>query len=122
MFNSWDLLESGFVETLAKHLKNFRLLKLKQSSAFGAAKYAAKHGSGFELPIGETTDLLFAYSVTSTGYLANGHHVSRTNGSRTNGAAHLNGNERNGAHRQAGDEELEDRSIATKLFKNCSLI
>lgn len=73
VFNGWDLLELGFVSVLSKYLKNFRLLKLKQSSALGAAKLAAKQMK-LDLEIGKTTELLYAYSATSNGYLANGHH------------------------------------------------
>lgn len=75
VFNSWDLLEQGFTGLLSKHLHNFRLLKLKQSSAFGAARLAAKKVN-LKLPLKETTELLYAYSATSDGYLANGKYVS----------------------------------------------
>lgn len=106
VFNSWDLLERGFVEVLSKHLRNFLLLKLKQCSAFGAAKYAAKRAGDCELPIGSTTELLFSYSATSTGYLANGNHV-RANGNHTNGA-HSNGNGIEGQNRQQRQEQNDD--------------
>lgn len=76
VFGSWDLLEPGFVDVLSQHLKNFRLLKLKQSSAVGAAKFAAKCVGVLDLPIDQTTELLYAYSGTSHGYHANGHHFS----------------------------------------------
>lgn len=74
VFNSWDLLESGFVETLIKRVKNFRLIRLKISSAYGAARLGAQT-IGVDLPLGQTTDLLCAYSATSNGYQANGRHV-----------------------------------------------
>lgn len=74
VFKAWDLLEKGFVELLSNHLKNFRLLKMKQSSAYGAAKLGAKE-SKFDLVLGQTTELLYAYSMTSEGYHANGRHV-----------------------------------------------
>lgn len=76
VFNSWDRLEPGFVDTLTGRLANFRLLKLKCSSAFGAAKLAAKRVD-FQLPLEDTCELLYAYSATSSGYLANGQHISR---------------------------------------------
>lgn len=75
VFQSWDLLESGFVETLATRLQNFRLLKLKCSSAIGAAKLAARQ-TNVNLKLDGNCELLYAYSATSNGYLANGQHVT----------------------------------------------
>lgn len=98
VFNSWEFLEQGFTSSLSKHLQNFRLLKLKRSSAFGAAKLAALKAN-FKLSLEDTTELLYAYSATSTGYMANGQHhlVLPANGhnhSHTKGSSngvHLNG-------------------------------
>lgn len=89
VFNSWDLLEPGFVELLSKHLKNFRLLKLKYSSAVGAAKFGAQQ-AGHQLPIGQATELLYAYSATSSGYLANGQHFNYVD--LQNGHSHIRDN------------------------------
>lgn len=104
VFGAWDLIEAGFVELLSKHLKNFRLLRLRKSSAFGAAKFAAKE-TGFDLNIGQTTELLYAFSKTSDGYHANGRHVITNMGSASNDNSingHLsNGNTTNG-HRSNG--------------------
>lgn len=124
VFNSWDLLKSGFVQILSKHLKNFRLLKLKQSSAYGAAKYAAKQGANFDLSIGETTELLFSYSATSTGYLANGQHVS-ANGPQTNGIhrnGHTNGNGATNRIQQERRSDDQSPSVTEKLLNSCSVI
>lgn len=74
VFKSWDLLESGFVETLGRRVKNFRLLGLKISSAYGAARLGAQC-VGIDLQLGHSTDLLYAYSATAKGYQANGRHV-----------------------------------------------
>ena len=76
VFNSWDLLEPGFVELLAGHLHNFRLLKLKCTSAFGAARLAARQVD-YELPFEEKCELLFAYSATLSGYMANGQYINK---------------------------------------------
>lgn len=69
MFNGWNLLRAGFVGILAKNLDRFRLLKLVQSSAYGAAKLAAKQ-EGVELPLSQTTKLLYLHGAPKTGYPA----------------------------------------------------
>lgn len=102
MFNSWDLLESGFVDLLSKHLKNFRLLRLKKSSAFGAAKYGAKKLE-FDLPLGDTTELLYAYSSCRNfenrhNFSSNGNQIGQqsknknSNGNKFHGSSSLSGN------------------------------
>ncbi|XP_043845409.1 N-acetyl-D-glucosamine kinase-like [Dromiciops gliroides] len=56
VWKSWELLEEGFVNTLAKGkatqkaFTHFTLLKLKYSSALGGAKLGA-HYSGYTLPL-----------------------------------------------------------------------
>ena len=101
VFNSWSLLEQGFIGLLAQHLQNFRLLKLKQNSAYGAARLAAQQ-AGHQLELEQTTELLYAYSATSDGYLANGQHVLRAQPANSN-SSHLesaNGNAAAAAHQQ----------------------
>lgn len=130
VFNSWDLLEPGFVELLSGHLNNFRLLKLKCSSAYGAAKLAAKQAN-YELPLHDTTELLFAYSATADGYLANGQHVNTRRVNGHNGSAKLgnghsyNGNGNGTATSSNGREQLAQAnmggSITRRIF-NCSIM
>lgn len=57
-------------------LQYFRLLKLKLSSIHGTAKL----GADFQIPLDETTKLLYAYSATSPdgNHLADGRHVNTT--------------------------------------------
>lgn len=125
VFNSWDLLEPGFVGLLSQHLKSFRLLKLKQSSAYGAAKLAAKQ-TGLDLSIGQTTELLYAYSATSSGYLANGHHVISkifANDKDTNGHKKCgNGNSNRPTNSRNGAEETMRIGYASHLTNNCQII
>lgn len=116
VFNSWDLLEPGFVETLAGRLANFRLLKLRCSSAFGAARLAARRAN-FDLPLEATCELLYAYSATSSGYLANGQHVSRK----------LKGNHRKGQEADNCPLKSVDKNGMTcaqmnKRELNCSMM
>lgn len=126
VFNSWDLLEPGFVSLLSQHLKNFRLLKLKNSSAYGAARLAAK-SVGFDLQIGPTTELLYAYSATSNGYHANGRHVI-TNASGNNEITNAgNGHYKNGHSNQqvaVSGNAGSGRGISSTsyLTKGCQII
>jgi N-acetylglucosamine kinase len=128
VFNSWDLLEPGFVELLSGHLNNFRLLKLKCSSSYGAAKLAAKHVN-FDLQLHDTTELLFAYSATADGYLANGQHfnVKRINGhngnSKVSNRSSYNGN--GNATREEASMQLGGGAAgggASRRQFNCSIV
>lgn len=60
VFNSWDLLESSFVESLSRYSTKFRLIQLTCYSAFGAAKYAARL-TNTHLETKKTTKLLYQY-------------------------------------------------------------
>lgn len=61
VFNSWDLLQSGFVNALSQYLTNFCLVQLTCSSAFGAAKFAAQRANLYLDPAKETTKVLYRY-------------------------------------------------------------
>lgn len=64
VFNSWDLLQAGFVKPLSQHLTHFCLVQLNCPSAYGAAKYAAQQ-SNSPLIAKQTTKLLYRYQVKS---------------------------------------------------------
>lgn len=120
VFNSWNLLEPGFISVLSRHLQNFRLLRLKCSSAFGAAKLAARHVQT-DLPLEDTTELLYAYSATTDGYLANGHHVNTLNNN------HHSKNHTNGHHHQNDSStrrpsSSSNASVNRRKIMNCSII
>lgn len=123
VFNSWDLLEPGFVGLLSQHLKNFRLLKLKCSSAFGAAKFASLQALNQDLPIGQTTELLYAYSAAGQGYLANGHHVhtSAVEHYRNGRYSCIESNDRNGASSIHQNGAIA-KGDALSLIANCSIL
>lgn len=63
VFNSWDLLQPSFVESLSRYLTNFRLVQLTCSSAYGAAKYAAMR-SNSDLAAKQTTKLLYQHFLS----------------------------------------------------------
>lgn len=117
VFNSWDLLEPGFVGLLSQHLANFRLLKLKQTSALGAAKMAASKVN-HELPLEGTTELLYAYSATSDGYLANGHHINTTHHANGNS----NGNGTTNGHNTNNNHAFQQSSARKSALSDCSII
>lgn len=122
VFKSWDLLEPGFIDLLSNHLQNFRLLKLKQNSAFGAARLAAEKVN-FDLKLSETTELLYAYSATSDGYLANGQHVLLL---RDGGEGINNNNNNNKLRGKMNINGLNNHSnpigINPQNYKNCSIL
>uniref|UniRef100_A0A6G1SE01 N-acetyl-D-glucosamine kinase n=1 Tax=Aceria tosichella TaxID=561515 RepID=A0A6G1SE01_9ACAR len=136
VFNSWDLLEPGFVELLSGHLNNFRLLKLKCSSAYGAAKLAAKQVH-HDLALHDTTELLFAYSATADGYLANGQHVNtksrvnhNNNKHNNNGCATRSQGNGNSQHNGNTNGNLNGREMvsvqadgaSSRRLANCSIM
>lgn len=115
VFNSWDLLEPGFVELLSRHLRNFRLLKLKCSSAVGAAKFGAQQ-AGHQLAIGQATELLYAYSATSSGYLANGQHFNHID--LQNGHPHI----RDDTITDFVKPSLYETQPSYKTMTNCAIV
>ncbi|XP_072433936.1 N-acetyl-D-glucosamine kinase isoform X1 [Chiloscyllium punctatum] len=70
VWNSWDLLKNGFLEVLkevkqrpmAKNLCKFSMMKLKCSSAVGAANLGARH-IGYDLPMdyANNVDIFFEH-------------------------------------------------------------
>ncbi|XP_078080645.1 N-acetyl-D-glucosamine kinase [Mustelus asterias] len=70
VWNSWNLLRDGFVEVLqeatqkpmGRDLKKVTMMKLKHSSALGAAKLGARH-VGYELPMNyaDNVDIFFEH-------------------------------------------------------------
>ncbi|KAM9329074.1 N-acetyl-D-glucosamine kinase [Gastrophryne carolinensis] len=73
VWKSWDLLKDGFIEVLEKvwsrqhdgHLTRFSLLKLKQSSAVGAAFLGAKNiGQDLPLDYKENVDVFYTHCFT----------------------------------------------------------
>ncbi|XP_072177829.1 N-acetyl-D-glucosamine kinase-like [Diadema setosum] len=70
VWKSWDLLKEGFIAGLTSgdsscpDIKSFTLLKLKESSAIGAARLGAQ-GVDFDLPVDykSTVDILYQHEV-----------------------------------------------------------
>lgn len=70
VWNSWDLLKDGFLEVMmgaeeqravGKQQTRFSLMKLKQSSAVGAASLGARH-VGYELPMQYADNVAIFYT------------------------------------------------------------
>lgn len=79
-----------------------------------------------DLSIGQTTELLYAYSATSNGYLANGHHVISklfTNDKDTNGHNGCsNGHSNQQTDSRNGMAENRRIGYTSYLTNNCQII